>query len=164
MTQVTDPTPVNALETRMRRSATLIPSLLVALSLVVLPTSSGCTRRTAAPDLEPPARVVDELLRVRSEGETSTAVYERLVESTEVASTLASDSAGRQDRPTPAWEPPRVVKETSKTAEVEVRWKSSDEFEDWPASTVFEVKLVDERWVVVGAKEPTASAEPTSTP
>jgi hypothetical protein len=110
--------------------------------------------------LEPPAQAVQQLLELRSVNATDRAEYLRYVESTSVAAALAADSIARKNNsPVPEWETPQVTESGTSTAEVKVIWKPSEQFKDWPASTMFGLTKGDAGWRVVDAVDTTATAK-----
>lgn len=136
-----------------------IVAVLLAITLAV--SLSACGEKAVEPDIDAPAALsVQELLELRANNSTDTAAYLQHVESTAVAEALAVDSAGRagSGSPTPEWDAPAVTRQETSTAEVSVRWRTSEEFSDWPAETVFFVRLTDGHWRIVDARETSSTA------
>jgi hypothetical protein len=134
--------------------------VLGALLLALLATATGGCGDDDEP-AHPAAETVESVLQVRLARSTEAADYEPYFDDASVAEALA-EAARSEDSDTPAipeWEAPYLSAETSATADVVVVWVPSDELPDWPAATVFSLR-VDERWFIVDAADITTGAIP----
>lgn len=141
---------------RSRHAVTLawLTALVAVLAL------AGCAPASKQPELSAPAQSVQELLELRARNATDTAAYLRHVESTPLAQALASDSGRRKpgEKPTPGWAAPTVSRQETRSAEVKVVWKKSEKFKKWPAATLFRLRLIEGRWLVIDAVDSTTTA------
>lgn len=115
----------------------------------------------AAPAVHPAVTRVADLLDLRRSDVRDPAAYETFFEDPTLASALAQGSGEPTGTPqVPDYEPPYLTAETTSTADVAVVWKTSDDFTDWPAVTVFILSLVDGDWMVTDALEATSAPKP----
>lgn len=146
--------------TRVPRMIALALALLV--SAAVFLTLTGCkTPAEKTESLPAPAATVQSLLELRAANSEDATAYARHVESTPLAQALAEDAQARKGdgAPIPEWETPTVSDETTFTAEVTVDWKPSEELTAWPEATVFKLKRVEDRWLVIDAVDEEAERE-----
>lgn len=146
-------------------SSTIRVAAIIGLTLMLA--VAGCSKREAVPnDNTTPAGSVQGLLELRADNSTDTAAYLRHVESTSLAEALVEDSAHRTatDTPIPDWQPPKVTKSETSTAEVRVVWKPSSRFEGWVKATTFVLEKIKGKWLIIDARDDSSSDEATSTP
>jgi len=137
----------------MRRP--LLATVLVAFAL----TLGACA--SPAADTASPQGVVARVLELRRDRATDTASYTPYFAEASVATELAKDSTTATRTPLPAWSDPYVSAQTSSTADVVVVWSRSEErFKQWPAATVFALRLEKGAWVIVDAQETTGTTPP----
>jgi hypothetical protein len=135
-----------------------ITLLLCLFAAVVLAITTACA--PAVPD-HPAVIAIQELLELRLDDVRDATAYEPYFEDAELAAALAEGSTEPTGTPrVPKWEPPYLSAEASSTADVAVIWKASDDFPEWPAVTIFMLKQLEDRWVVVDAVEATQAPEP----
>lgn len=124
---------------------------LICMALLALLVVSGCSAGSDD-ELTAPEQAVQSLLELRAERSTDASAYAEFLKDPGLGVDLANASeaelsADSTITPTPEWETPYVSKEASSTARVVVVWIADDDHPDWPPATVFEVVLVDGRWV-----------------
>jgi hypothetical protein len=113
--------------------------------------------------LPAPAASVQGVLELRRSQATDPKSYERFFEATSVAAALAEDVDPAKGSRIPLWDTPRVVGQKDSSATVEVVWKKSSRFPEWPRTTTFRMKKVKGHWVIVdavAAEETTGTSSP----
>lgn len=133
-------------------------SIAVALALAAV--IVGCAAPSSESD-HPAIEAIQELLELRREDSRDPEAYAPFFKESSLATSVAEGSDEETGTPqVPEWEPLYLSEETTSSASVVVRWKSDDDFPDWPAVNVFLLSLVEDRWVVVDAIEATSAPEP----
>jgi hypothetical protein len=146
----------------VRRTARAISIALAITCLSLL--LAGCFAKVSTSNKTPVASV-EGLLELRSHNSTDTAAYLRHVANKDLAAQLAADSAEQTGTPIPFWRAPKLAKQTTSTAEVTVQWIASKRFPGWASKTVFALhKAAGDGWLVVDARDESASKEETSAP
>ncbi len=142
----------------MSRPARFVAALSLALATVII--SGGCVGK--GEPLDPPAQAIQSLLELRAERSTDASAYAEFFAEPDVAVELArataEETAGVD--PMPDWDAPYVSAESSSAADVVIVWRDLDDWPDWPVATVFQMRLVDGRWVAIDAE----AVEGTATP
>ncbi|MCE5204222.1 MAG: hypothetical protein LLG24_08445 [Actinomycetia bacterium] len=131
--------------------------LVVVIAGIALGVSS-CGPKDSGPAFEHPgATTVEELLTLRAKAVRERSAYAKFFEDPKLADALAQGtSVAGGAAAIPDWKPPYVSAIEGDKAEVVVRWVASERFPGWPEATVFVVRHVDGRWVVVDALDDTA--------
>lgn len=143
----------------MRRTTALVIALLL---LALTAVGAGCAADSGSD--HPAVVAIRELLELRRDDVSDPEAYAPYFLESSLATALAESSAEETSAARiPKWEDPYLTAETTSTADVAVVWKASDDFPDWPFATVFMLSRLDDRWVVIDAKETTSSPEPLGT-
>lgn len=138
-------------------------ALVIALVLLALAGfGAGCTADSGSD--HPAVVAIRELLELRRGDVSDPEAYAPYFLESSLATALAESSAEETSAARiPKWKDPYLTAETSSTADVAVVWKASDDFPDWPFATIFMLSRLEDRWVVIDAKESTSAPEPMKT-
>lgn len=132
----------------------------VAVLFALAATVVGCAASSSESE-HPAIKAIQQLLELRREDNRDPEAYAPFFSESSVATAVAEGSGESTGTPkVPEWEPLYLSEETTSSASVVVRWKSDDDFPEWPEVNIFMLSLVDDRWVVVDAIEATSAPEP----
>ncbi len=136
------------MESRVRTMGSRVIGVAVGLTLVALLAACGGQSR----ELAAPEQSVQQLLELRAERSVDASAYAEFLLEPALAQELASASQSEAQAdsaiaPTPDWEQPYISAEEDSAADVVVVWIADDAHPDWPIATVFDMSLIDGRWV-----------------